>query len=325
MHISRLKRTTLTAALLLLVVCGSAQQTVQKFIQETPYLLYLPQGYEAEPGKNWPLLLFLHGSGEMGTDIEKVKKHGPPKLIAEGKQFPFIVVSPQASSRGWQPDVLKAMLQDIQKKHRVDKDRIYLTGLSMGGHGTWNLATSSPQLFAAIAPICGGGDTSKAWRLKNVPIWCFHGAKDNVVLLSASQNMIDAVRPLNHDVKFTVYPEAGHDSWTAAYNNDSLYTWLLSHKRYQHKQVPVAAEQMKVYEGTFVGLNRDTVTIALENGKLIAHPPKGSIELKPGGEMMFFMDENVFEYLQFFRNKDGRVDDFAVMGEKQQPYKRIGQ
>lgn len=308
----------LTAAILTFTVHSKAQQTVQKFIRETPYLVYLPQGYTADSTKNWPLLIFLHGSGESGNDIEKVKKHGPPKLIEGGKQFPFIVVSPQANSgRGWQTDVLEGMIADIRKKYRVDNDRVYLTGLSMGGFGSWNLATSSPQLFAAIAPICGGGDADKAWRLRNVPVWCFHGAKDNVVPLSASQTMVDAVKPLNPGVKFTIYPDAGHDSWTEAYNNDSLYTWLLAQKRFQYKQVPVAEAQLKKYEGTYVGMNNDTVRITLESGKLVASPPKGRIEIKPASETIFYINENAFDYVEF--NSTG----FVVAGDKKQPYKRI--
>jgi len=195
------------------------------------YLLYLPAGYDADK-KPWPLLVFLHGSGERGSDLENVKIHGPPKLIAEGKQFPFIVVSPQAPRRRWDPVTLNALLDDVIAKYRVDKDRIYLTGLSMGGAGTWTLAGAYPDRFAAIVPICGGGDPADAPKLKDIPVWVFHGAKDEAVPLSRSEEMVKALREAGaKTVEFTVYPEAGHDSWSEAYADPKLYEWLLKQHR----------------------------------------------------------------------------------------------
>lgn len=323
---TRLKASILVTLVLLSGAGLNAQQTAQKLIRETSYLLYLPQGYAADTAKKWPLVMFLHGSGERGSDVQQVKKHGPPMLADQGKQFPFILISPQApEGSGWQKDALKDLLADVQKKYRVDADRVYLTGLSMGGYGTWDLAMSEPWLFAAIAPICGGGDASKAWRLKNVPVWCFHGGKDYVVPLSASQVMVDAVKPFNPGVKFTVYPEVGHDSWIPAYNNDSLYTWLLSHKRYQHQhvQVPVAAAVLKSYEGAYAGQGTDTVTIAFIDGKLMARPPKGNMELKPSSETVFFFNEKAFDYVEFIRKPDGSVNEFMLMTDKRVPFRRI--
>jgi predicted peptidase len=200
------------------------------------YLLYLPKDYGKEPDKKWPVMVFLHGSGESGADLEKVKVHGPPKLIAQGKDLPFIVVSPQAPvfpRRGWDVETLNALLDDVLAKHSADTDRVYLTGLSMGGYGTWAWATANPERFAAIAPICGGGQARQGARaLKNMPIWVFHGAKDTTVPLQESQDMIDALKKAGAaEVKFTVYPEAGHDSWTVTYDNPELFTWLLAHTR----------------------------------------------------------------------------------------------
>ena len=124
------------------------------------YLLYLPSDYEKN--ESWPLLLFLHGSGERGDDLEKVKKHGPPKLIEAGKQFPFVVVSPQCpKDRRWEPIELVALLDDLITRYKIDQDRIYVTGLSMGGFGTWRLAAYAPEKIAAIAPVCGGGEGSR--------------------------------------------------------------------------------------------------------------------------------------------------------------------
>ncbi|NWF89897.1 MAG: prolyl oligopeptidase family serine peptidase [Ignavibacteriaceae bacterium] len=193
------------------------------------YLLYLPKDYE-KVNDEFPLVLFLHGAGERGTDVEKVKVHGLPRLINEGKDFPFIVVSPQCpEDMFWNTDLLTALLDEIEDNYRVDKNRIYVTGLSMGGHGTWSLAIAQPHRFAAIAPVCGWSNPTMACTIKHVPIWVFHGAKDNVVPLSASEQMVEKLKSCNADVKFTIYPEANHDSWTETYNNDELYSWLLQH------------------------------------------------------------------------------------------------
>lgn len=194
------------------------------------YLLYLPPGYEKEKDKKWPLMLFLHGAGESGSNLNNVKKHGPPKL-AEKKDFPFILVSPQAPKFGWDVEALNALLDEIVKDYRVDTKRVYLTGLSMGGYGSWALAGQYPERFAAVAPICGGGNRIWARNLAKIPIWVFHGAKDSVVPLKESQQMVDAVKARGGNVQFTVYPNANHDSWTETYDNPRLFEWFLEQKR----------------------------------------------------------------------------------------------
>lgn len=209
------------------------RQTAHNFEKEIKitlsanYLLYLPKDYN-ETDKEFPLVLFLHGAGERGDDIEKVKIHGLPKLINEGKDFPFIVVSPQCPDRMfWNTDILFKLLDEIEANYRVDKNRIYVTGLSMGGHGTWSLAIEQPNRFAAIAPVCGWADTSKASTIAHIPIWVFHGAKDVVVPVKSSEDMIAALKNYGSNVKLTIYPEANHDSWTETYNNEELYKWFL--------------------------------------------------------------------------------------------------
>ena len=194
------------------------------------YLLYLPKSYATE-NKTWPLVLFLHGSGESGSELDKVKMHGPPKHVAAGEDYPFVLVSPQAPSsrKGWEPAALNALIDSVVASHKIDKNRIYVTGLSMGGYGTWALAQAYPNKFAAIMPICGGGDPSKVEPIKNLPIWIFHGAKDQGVPLKLSEQMVDALKGVQApSVKFTIYPEAGHDSWTETYNNPEIWTWMLS-------------------------------------------------------------------------------------------------
>ncbi len=194
------------------------------------YLLFLPKGYE-NSDKRWPLMLFLHGAGESGSDLDKVKIHGPPKLVESKPDFPFILVSPQSPGRGWNADALNGLLDEVMRQYRVDPDRVYLTGLSMGGYGTWTLAAAHPEKFAAIVPICGGGNPGDAPKLARLPIWVFHGAKDLTVPQERSKEMVQAIQAAGGNPKLTVYPKAGHDSWTQTYDNPNLYQWLLQQKR----------------------------------------------------------------------------------------------
>lgn len=248
------------AALLAAAVPASAQtQSVESFRKVISrevgyrYLLHLPPGYAAEPGRAWPLLVFLHGSGERGDDPWIVAKHGPPKLLrtpaAEGPAAEaarllangFIVVSPQCpTGTWWDDDAVLALVDEIAGRYRVDPARVHLTGLSMGGFGAWSLALNHPARFATVVPICGGGNPSAVRRLarnrpaelKELNVWAFHGAKDPTVALSESEVMVGALRQAGVPrVQFTVYPEARHDSWTETYDNPALYTWLLEQRR----------------------------------------------------------------------------------------------
>lgn len=204
-------------------------------------LLYLPAGFDARSGKRYPLLIFLHGSGEAGQDLEKVKAHGPPEFLSSRADFPFIVASPQARTRlqGFNPGTfagfdlatLNAMLDELLEELPIDPDRVYLTGLSMGGFSTYGWASQHPERFAAIAPVCGGWDLHDACRLKDVPVWAFHGAEDPVVPLAGHQAMIDAIKACGGKARLTVYAGVGHDSWTQAYADPNLYDWLLKQRR----------------------------------------------------------------------------------------------
>ncbi|MCH8514338.1 MAG: prolyl oligopeptidase family serine peptidase [Kiritimatiellae bacterium] len=197
------------------------------------YLIHFPEGYEEDENKTWPLMLFLHGAGERGTDLERVARHGPLREIRNGRDLPFIVVAPQCpANEGWDLPQLVQLISETMEKHRVDADRVYLTGLSMGGYGSFRLAAEAPELFAAVAPICGGGDPRDAERLKDLPFWVFHGDQDTVVIPRRSEEMVEAIREAgNPNVEFTLYPGVRHDSWTQTYANPEFYDWLLSHSR----------------------------------------------------------------------------------------------
>ncbi|MBU6398770.1 MAG: prolyl oligopeptidase family serine peptidase [Verrucomicrobia bacterium] len=204
------------------------------------YLLFLPRDYRARGPRRWPLIFFLHGAGERGTNVWWVAKHGPPKIVKDKPDFPFIVVSPQCpEGQTWSNDTLWTLLDDVVSRYRVDVSRIYLTGLSMGGYATWSLGLEHPERFAAIAPICGGGDTlkvllpdaDKVRALKTLPVWAFHGGKDPVVNPAESKRMVEALHQIGNEAKLTVYPEAQHDSWTETYNHPALYDWFLEHQR----------------------------------------------------------------------------------------------
>jgi predicted peptidase len=222
---------TLFAQINLITGENVAQQFHKEVLQsyETNYLIYLPDGYN-QTSEPWPLVLFLHGAGERRNDLEIVKRNGPPKLIDEGTEFPFILVSPQCPERtSWDNKLLIHLLDEIESKYNVDKSREYLTGLSMGGHATWSLAIQNPARFAAIIPVCGRGYSQDVYVLKDVPVWAFHGAKDDIVSIEDGKKMVDALEKARGTVKFTIYPEANHDSWTETYNNPEIYDWLLSH------------------------------------------------------------------------------------------------
>jgi predicted peptidase len=221
-------------------------------------LLYLPDGYDAATAaiadttgttgtgdRRWPLILFLHGSGGYGRapadrntasaseGLAAVEKGGLPKIMAGGLQVPAIVVAPQATT-WWDQHLgaLAALLDEIERSYRVDPDRVYLTGLSAGGGGVWALLLREPERFAAAIPICGAGSRAGIQRLKDLPIWVFHGEQDEAQPLEESTRMVEAIRARGGEkVKLTVYPGVGHDAWTPAYNDPAVWEWLFAQRR----------------------------------------------------------------------------------------------
>lgn len=202
------------------------------------YVIYVPDEYKAEDKKKWPLVVFLHGSGERGEDLDVLTRNGPLKMVAAGHSFPAIVASPQAPEHvTWDPHSVKALVDTLKKEYHIDDDRIYLTGLSMGGYGVWDTINEYPHIFAAAVPICGSAGVKfvAAERIKHIPVWIFHGADDNVVPVASSQRIYDALVESGGTPKLTIYAGVKHDSWTRTYEDPDLWTWLFAQKKDDEK------------------------------------------------------------------------------------------
>jgi predicted peptidase len=197
------------------------------------YLLYLPDDHASR--SDWPLLLFLHGAGERGDDLDLVRRHGPPRLLEEGAAWPFVVVSPQcpAGESWWEHlRTLAALIDDVAARYGVDEDRVVLTGLSLGGMGACRLAAAEAHRFAALTPVCG----TAAWslepeRLRHLPVWAFHGEDDEVVPPDESRELVAALQALGGDARLTLYPGVGHAAWEPAYATPELMEWWLAARR----------------------------------------------------------------------------------------------
>lgn len=202
--------------------------------EKLDYYLYYPEDYETSPEKVFPILLFLHGGGESGGTLGVLKKNGPPKLIVQGKQFPFLILAPQNphQRKWWNTRAVNQLLDSVVANNRVDKQRIYLTGLSRGGGAAWEMAVQYPEKFAALAVVCGMSPLPYAtWIDKDMPIWVFHGEEDKSIPISESETMVKRLKGMGYDVQFTRYPGVGHDSWVKAYATEELYEWLEKQRR----------------------------------------------------------------------------------------------
>lgn len=238
MYRSIFKFSILSVLLLLMQACAAQSHLIQDelkavTIENLQYYLYYPEDY-FDSDKDFALLLFLHGGGESGRDINEIKKNGPPKMLAEGKQFPFLVLAPQNphAKKWWNTEAVVQLLDSVVNTNRVDKNRIYLTGLSRGGSASWELATQYPEKFAAMAVVCGMTPLPYAhWIDRDLPIWVFHGEADQVIGVEESDKMVEKLRNIGQDVRYTRYKGVGHNAWSRAYTTDSLYTWFIKQKR----------------------------------------------------------------------------------------------
>ncbi len=211
------------------------RQTIQQQV-ELDYLLALPADYT--PARRWPLMLFLHGSGQRGSQVDEVRKHGLPQLAA-AQSLPFILVAPQCPAQTtWAVHLaaLAALLDAVAASYAVDPERVHVTGLSMGGTGAWLLAATYPERFASLTPVCGDdtwliSDYDQLERLCSMPTWVFHGALDLVIPLVKSAQMVAALRERGGNVRLTVYPDVGHNAWNQAYATQDWYSWLSQQAR----------------------------------------------------------------------------------------------
>ncbi len=213
------------------LVTGSQQTEVRETLH---YYLYYPPGYTDTGAGRYPLLLFLHGGGESGQDLEMLKTGGPPKMLAEGHEFPFLILAPQNphAKQWWNVRAVKQLLDSVVRTNRVDPDRIYLTGLSRGGSACWEMAVQYPDTFAAMAVVCGMAPVPYAsWIDKQLAIWVFHGTEDRVIPFSESEQMVARLRKLGYNVTFTPYEGVGHNAWDQAYLTDGLFEWFARQRR----------------------------------------------------------------------------------------------
>ncbi|SDF25987.1 prolyl oligopeptidase family serine peptidase [Sporomusa acidovorans] len=204
--------------------------------QKIQYLIIFPAGY-TQTTNQWPMILFLHGGSLRGQDLELVKSYGPPWVAEQSANFPFVVLAPQCpEGEDWleKSDILAALLDDVLRKYRIDQERVYLTGTSLGGNGTWYLACQHPEYFAAIAPLASNPVIPDNWNkgFLSMPVWAFHGEKDTVLPLKNHEAMISELRKQGGTPRFTVLPDQGHYI-AGVYKNHELYDWFLANSR-QH-------------------------------------------------------------------------------------------
>jgi predicted peptidase len=215
---------------------GFINKTLHNGKRARSYVVYVPREYN--PDREWPLIVFLHGAGERGDNGLAQSDVGIGRAIRfHPERFPSLVVMPQCPEGVWWDDAIQdidASIEETLRDYNVDRSRIYLTGLSMGGFGTWQYGALHIDRFAAFMPVCGGGRLEDAAKLATRPIWAFHGAKDSVVSVEESRKMVEAVRNAGGDVQYTEYPDLDHNSWDAAYGDAKAIKWLLD----QRKETP---------------------------------------------------------------------------------------
>ncbi len=199
---------------------------------EHRYLTYLPDGYEVDTDQRWPLLIYLHGPQEAGTDLDRVKQNALPKLLEQGKKVPMIVIAPQLEAeKWWVPAHVNDLVDELVQKYRVDADRIYLSGIMMGGFSSWYTAGFYPDRFAAIVPVRAGGDPSLAPALKTVSAWAFHAEKDPGVPISRNRRMVNAVNKAGGNAKLTAIPGDNERIYNQVYQREDIWPWLLKQSR----------------------------------------------------------------------------------------------
>ena len=209
---------------------GGSFSTAIKVEKQLNYLLYTPK----KAKKDMPLIIFLHGSGEKGNDLEKVKIHGPFKYLKDHELDAYVLAPQCPQDEYWDEEVLYRLIQKVIKEKNIDTSRVYLTGLSMGGWGAWNLAFAHPDTFAALVPIAGFVDRVpmiENCKIKDIPVRMFHGLLDDVVDVSYSVNIYKKLKTCSNDIELTIFDDANHDSWTRVYDDPAIYEWMMQQQK----------------------------------------------------------------------------------------------
>ena len=219
---------------LMILCCGILRaQAINKARVKYRYLLYLPKAYDSS-NKKWPVLIYLHGGSQKGNDLSKLKAYGPPSLVEKGRSFDFIIASPQCpdgkywSTENW----FDSLYNDLVSKYHIDINRIYISGISMGGYGAFITAMDHPEKFAAILSLCGGcndSDTSRICSISRIPVWAFHGTADDIVYISETKRIVNKLEQCNGNIKFTPLENEGH-GLQFVYERQDIYDWMLKQR-----------------------------------------------------------------------------------------------
>ena len=216
----------------LLLTSGSYAQSSGKNKSKYAYLLYLPKDYTTK-NHTYPLVIYLHGGGQKGNDLNKLKAYGLPYQVDRGQEYPFIIASPQCpEDKYWSTeDWFDPLYTELLAKYRIDQRRVYVTGISMGGYGAWQVAVDYPEKFAAVVPLCGGlNDSSQVCRIKRIPVWTFHGTKDELISIDETEKLVRGLQACKGKVKFTKLENEGH-SIQYLYEKPEIYEWMLKQKK----------------------------------------------------------------------------------------------
>ncbi len=206
-----------------------------RFGRDVPYMIFVPHSFTGMTAV--PVIFFLHGAAESGTDgMRQITVGLGPHIARQEVGFPFLALFPQSRRGGWRAGSADAeraveMIDQVRAEYNIDADRIHLTGISMGGYGVWSLAVAYPERWASIVPVCGGGDPGEAARIKDIPCWCFHGEADDVVPVERSREMVEALRAAGGTPRYTEFSGVGHNSWDPAYSTPELYDWWAEQHR----------------------------------------------------------------------------------------------
>ncbi len=314
--ITNMKHSSQFLILVLLFCLDHASGQLQEghMITRTDYLVYTPEGYANDTLRQWPVLYFLHGAWA-GGDAEKLRQVVVPRMLEEGKKLPFIVVAPLGiKERSWQVNILDELYEHINEVYRVDPERVYVLGISLGASGAWDWAYVSPQKFAAIAPVAGPCiELEKAWRVRSIPTWIFQGSGD--VSKERSQQCISTLKRYNNSVHYTYYEDLDHMSIiNEACQSEELFQWFSDLEKSILLPIDLNSETLKMYAGNYIldpeKKNGDTVQLFHEANYLYIQQGEKLI-FYPESEVDFHLKDNPLFGLSFIKSND-KVTGFIL-------------